>query len=395
MVEEKRLILYIENELLMAKSTTDVTLYREDVKIIKRAILESQGRALRLASGQELSLYFGIGLYISSHSRKGYWGTGAIDAISEQLHKEMPGLRGFSSENMKKMRTFSEFWSQFINRSPSATEIQSSDKEELIETDSFSIQKWSPLATDLNRDDILSVSFSHHMEILHKTKDVNEVLFYLRQTVMHQWNKYELRDALKQDIYKNGDNAIPSNFIETIPDTRQALKTVRMFKDEYILDYINVEDIDEDYDCVDERVVENRIVRNIRKFIMTFGKDFAFLGNQYHLEMYGVEHFPDLLFFNRELNALVVIELKIGAFKDAYLGQLFGYLKILDDKVKKPHENPSVGIVLCKEANKAYAQYAVRDYSKPMGVATYTTLADMPEDMQQTLPDVEELKKLL
>lgn len=251
------------------------------------------------------------------------------------------------------------------------------------------------MATDLNRDDILSVSFSHHMEILHKTKDVNEVLFYLRQTVMHQWNKYELRDALKQDIYKNGDNAIPSNFIETIPDTRQALKTVRMFKDEYILDYINVEDIDEEYDCVDERVVENRIVRNIRKFIMTFGKDFAFLGNQYHLEMYGVEHFPDLLFFNRELNALVVIELKVGAFKDAYLGQLFGYLKILDDKVKKPHENPSVGIVLCKEANKAYAQYAVRDYSKPMGVATYTTLADMPEEMQQTLPDVEELKKLL
>lgn len=350
-------------------TNTDLTLYRVDVKIIKRAILESQGRALRLASGEELSLYFGIGLYISAHSREGYWGTGAIDAISEQLHKEMPGLRGFSSGNMRKMRIFAEFWSQYLNCSPSANEIK--------------------------RDDILSVSFTHHMEILLKTKDINEVLFYLRQTVMHQWNKYELRDALKQDIYKNGDNIIPNNFIETIPDTRLALKTVQMFKDEYILDYINAEDIDEEYDCVDERVVENQIVRNIRKFIMTFGKDFAFLGNQYHLEMYGVEHFPDLLFFNRELNALVVIELKLGDFKDAYLGQLFGYLKILDDKVKKPHENPSVGIVLCKEANKAYAQYAVQDYSKPMGVATYSTLAEMPEEMQQTLPDVEELKKLL
>ena len=379
---------------LMA-TNTDLTLYREDVKIIKRAILESQGRALRLASGQELSLYFGIGLYISAHSRDGYWGTGAIDAISEQLHKEMPGLRGFSSGNMRKMRIFAEFWSQYLNCSPSANEIQPSDTETLINTDSFSVQKWSPVANEIKRDDILSVSFTHHMEILLKTKDINEVLFYLRQTVMHQWNKYELRDALKQDIYKNGDNTIPNNFIETITDTRLALKTVQMFKDEYILDYINAEDIDEEYDCVDERVVENQIVRNIRKFIMTFGKDFAFLGNQYHLEMYGVEHFPDLLFFNRELNALVVIELKIGDFKDAYLGQLFGYLKILDDKVKKPHENPSVGIVLCKEANKAYAQYAVQDYSKPMGVATYSTLAEMPEEMQQTLPDVEELKKLL
>ena len=394
MVEEKRLILYEEMVALMA-TNTDLTLYREDVKIIKRAILESQGRALRLASGQELSLYFGIGLYISAHSREGYWGTGAIDAISEQLHKEMPGLRGFSSGNMRKMRIFAEFWSQYLNCSPSANEIQPSDTETLINTDSFSVQKWSPVANEIKRDDILSVSFTHHMEILLKTKDINEVLFYLRQTVMHQWNKYELRDALKQNIYKNGDNTIPNNFIETIPDTRLALKTVQMFKDEYILDYINAEDIDEEYDCVDERVVENQIVRNIRKFIMTFGKDFAFLGNQYHLEMYGVEHFPDLLFFNRELNALVVIELKIGDFKDAYLGQLFGYLKILDDKVKKPHENPSVGIVLCKEANKAYAQYAVQDYSKPMGVATYSTLAEMPEEMQQTLPDVEELKKLL
>lgn len=381
--------------LLNMVKNTDIIPYREDVKTIKRAILESQGRALCLVSGQELSLYFGIGLYISAHSRKGYWGTGAIEVISDQIRKEMPGLRGFSAENMKKMRTFSEFWSRFINRSPVATDLQRIEHECVIETDLFSIQKWSPLATELNREDILSVSFSHHMEILHKTKDINEVLFYLRQTVMHQWNKYELRNALKQNLYKNGNNTISNNFIETIPDTKQALKTIRMFKDEYILDYINTEDIEEEYDCVDERVVENQIVRDIRKFIMTFGRDFAFLGNQYHLEIYGIEHFPDLLFFNRELNSLVVIELKIGEFKDAYLGQLFGYLKILDDKVKKPHENPSVGIVLCKETNKAYAQYAVRDYSKPMGVATYSTLADMPTALQQALPDVEELKKLL
>ena len=120
----------------MVKST-EVTLYREDVKIIKRAILESQGKALRLASGQELSLYFGIGLYISAHSREGYWGTGAIDAISGQLHKEMPGLRGFSSGNMRKMRIFAEFWSQYINCSPSANEIQPSDTVTLINTDSF------------------------------------------------------------------------------------------------------------------------------------------------------------------------------------------------------------------------------------------------------------------
>ena len=111
--------------------------------------------------------------------------------------------------------------------------------------------------------------------------------------------------------------------------------------------------------------------------------------------MYGVEFFPDLLFFNRELNAMVVIELKTGEFKTSYLSQLMTYLRILDDKVRKPHENPSIGIVLCKSANKEFVEYIIQDYEKPMGVATYTTSADMPEKLRKALPDVNELKKLL
>jgi hypothetical protein len=142
-------------------------------------------------------------------------------------------------------------------------------------------------------------------------------------------------------------------------------------------------------------VVEQKIVHNIKKFIMTFGCDFAFIGNQYHLEVYGVEHFPDLLFFNRELNAMVCIELKTGVFKSIYLGQLTTYLRILDDHIKKPHENPTIGIVLCKEANREYVEYVIQDYNKPMGVATYTTSKDMPENLRKALPDIEELKKLL
>ena len=147
-----------------------------------------------------------------------------------------------------------------------------------------------------------------------------------------------------------------------------ARKAVMMFKDSYFLDFINVEEIGErDKEDVDERVVEQQIVQNIKKFILTFGKDFAFIGNQYHLEVYGVEFFPDLLFFNRELNALVVIESKTGEFKSSYLGQLMTYLRILDDHVKKPHENPSIGIVLCKSSNKEFVEYVIQDYQKPMG----------------------------
>jgi len=169
-----------------------------------------------------------------------------------------------------------------------------------------------------------------------------------------------------------------------------------MFKDEYALDFINVEGIGErDNEDIDERVVEQQIVQNIKKFIMTFGRDFAFIGSQYHLEVYGEEQFPDLLFFNRELNAMVCVELKTGKFKSSYMGQLMTYLRILDDQVKKPHENPTIGIVLCKEVNRDFVEYVIQDYDKPMGVATYTTSDNMPEKLRKALPDIEELKKLL
>ena len=171
--------------------------------------------------------------------------------------------------------------------------------------------------------------------------------------------------------------------------TRQAMKAIRMFKDEYLLDFINVEDIDAQEKDVDERLVEQRIIHNIKRFIMTLGRDFTFVGNQYHLEIYGEEMWSDLLFFNRELNALVAM------FKPSYLGQLYAYLQVLDDKVRKPHENPSIGIVLCKSANQSYVEYAVRDYNKPMGVATYKTISDMPKEMQHILPDIDELQKLM
>ena len=146
---------------------------------------------------------------------------------------------------------------------------------------------------------------------------------------------------------------------------------------------------------VDERMVEQGIIQNIKKFIMTFGNDFAFVGNQYHLEIYGVENFPDLLFFNRELKALVVIDLKKGAFKSSYLGQLMTYLSILDTKVKNTNENPSIGIVMCKSADREFVEFVIRDYNKPMGVVTYRTSEDMPANLRKALPDIEELKKLL
>ena len=162
------------------------------------------------------------------------------------------------------------------------------------------------------------------------------------------------------------------------------------------LDFINVEEMEvykpED---VDERVVEQSIVQNIKKFIMTFGRDFAYIGNQYNLEIYTQELFPDLLFLNRELNCMIVVELKKGAFKPGYIGQLHTYMKVLDDKVHKPHESLTIGILLCKSADKAFVKYVIRDYNHPMGVATYKTVDDMDEKLRKALPDMEKMRDLL
>lgn len=224
---------------------------------------------------------------------------------------------------------------------------------------------------------------------------MDERLYYIRRCAREHLSVEALRRLIKVNAFTHRE-AMANNFSTTIPRDTDARKAVMMFKDEYALDFINVEQIGErDAEDVDERLVEQQIVQNIKQFIMTFGHDFAFVGNQYRMEMYGVEHYPDLVFFNRELNALVIVELKIGEFKTSYLGQLMGYLALADDHLRKPHENPAIGIVLCRSANKNYAEYMIRQYNKPMGVATYKTAEDMPEKMRKALPDIEELKKLL
>ena len=373
-------------ETLMQHNTAD---YNIAVQTIKEAILRSQYQAARLVNREMLSLYYGIGRYISANSRDGFWGTGAIKAISERLRKEMPGLKGFSQTNLKYMRIFYEEWSPFIEPKLS----KSSAVADEIETDSLLPVKSSATVDDLER--FLNLSFSHHIIILAEEKNIEKRWKYISLAVENKWDKRFLKAQIK-DYAADKYGTMPSNFDVTITDSRDAIKALSMFKDEYLLDFINTEEIGiRDLADIDERVVEKEIIHNIKKFIMTFGRDFAFVGNQYHLEAFSENFFPDLLFFNRELNCLVVVELKTGNFKPGYLAQLMTYLRILDDKVRKPHENPSIGIVLCKSANKDFVEYVIQDYAKPMGVATYRLSKDMPDKLREALPDIEELKKLL
>lgn len=371
---------------------SNLTICRQAVNVIKAAILKSQARAAQKVNQEMLALYYGIGRYISQNSRNGKWGTGAINSISNQLKQELPGLRGFSVTSLKKMRLFYEQWQLLENRPPMAGELENTENEVVVGVNIVNSLNRPPMAGELDINDFLSISFSHHDEIISKTTSLEERIFYIHMAATMKWDKYRLRDYLKADLFHR-QAEIPNNFVATIPDKRLAMKTLKMFKDEYLLDFINVEEIDEiDPEDIDERVIEKSIVMNIKNFIMTFGKGFTYRGHQVHYDKFGVDNWIDLLFFNRELKSLVCIELKKGEFKTAYLGQLAAYLRILDDEERLPDENPSVGIILCKETNRSFVEYVLQDYKHPMGVATYQTNLDK---LKALLPPEEELKKLL
>lgn len=378
------------------------------VQVIKTAILRSQELSARRVNADLLALYFSVGGYIFNESRSIQWGSGAIQCISEQLQKELPGLRGFGASSIKNMRQFYEQWSKFIIRQPMAGELQES-KESLgiirqpsagelqtsTELPIAPLNFASSIFDVQTAHDFLSISFSHHMEILNKTDSIEQRIYYIQQTAANKWDKYKLRELLKQDLFHH-QSEMPNNFMLTMPKRVQALKAISMFKDEYLMDYINVEELGaRDMADIDERMVEQAIVQNVKNFIMMFGKDFAFVGNQFHLEKFGKDHFIDLLFYNRELSCLVAVELKIGEFKPIYLGQLQTYLQLLDDEVRKPNENPSIGIILCQDVDKSYVEYVIQRYDSPMGVATYKTSADMPEKLRKALPSVDALKEIM
>ena len=400
----------------MEKNNSPIPL-SQAVEAIKTAILQGQYEALKDVNRVQLDVYFAIGKYLSKNTKRFAWGSGVMEKISEQLRKELPGLRGFSASNLYEMRKFYEAWimldpdfpvvSGEINYSTNNPILIGEHQEQSnfpvasgkLQTSDYQIDIYNaiviPNIAEFPVEDFFKVPFSHHSRIITLQKETDARYYYIKRTAEEHLSVEALERLIKQKAFENQDE-IPNNFVKTIPNSTLARKAVMMFKDSYTLNFVNVEEIGErNKQDVDERVVEQQIVQNIKNFILTFGKDFAFIGNQYHLEVYGVEFFPDLLFFNRELNALVVIELKTGEFKSSYLGQLMTYLRILDDHVKKPHENPSIGIVLCKSSNKELVEYVIQDYHKPMGVATYKTSAEMPENLRKALPDVEQLRNLL
>ncbi len=354
----------------------------DTIKALKSAILQSRYRAAALVNKELLTLYFAVGKFISRKVEEEKWGAKVIENLSTDLQLELPGLRGFSATNMKRMRLFFESWEEHSLIRPTL-----SDKLQVIDLEEITFR---PTVSAKLEKTFFGSSFSHHLEIIQGTQKAEERIFYIQKTASEFWSLSTLKNHLNNQTFKK-NGALPHNFSKTITNNEIRQKALQSFKDEYLLDFINIEDNDEK----DERVLESEIVQNIKKFLMSLGSDFAFIGNQYRLIVEDEEYFLDLLFFNRRLQCLVAFELKTGKFKPEYMGKMNFYLSALDEYIKQPHEQPSIGIILCKEKKNKIVEFSFRDFNKAMGVASYTTSTILPAAYKGVLPDVETLKKLM
>lgn len=318
---------------------------------ITARIRSAQYEALKAVNKEMIALYWEVGKRITEQQTVLGWGKSVVENLSRDIQKEFPGIQGFGVRNMWDMARF-------------YAEYQSN---EILQ----------PLVAE--------ISWSKHIVILTKCKETRQRQFYILATKKYGWTKDVLINKIEAKTYENyllGQ----SNFDITLPDSIKN-QAILALKDEYTFDLIGLAEEHSEYE------LEQAIIKNIRAFLMEFGTDFSFIGNQYRLEVDGKEYFIDLLLYNRRLQAMIAIELKIGEFQPEYKGKMEFYLNILNDTVKLPHENPAIGIIICKSKSRMIVEYALKSSNMPIGVATYSLSSELPEAYKKLLPTSEEIAK--
>jgi predicted nuclease of restriction endonuclease-like (RecB) superfamily len=317
---------------------------------IKHQIKAAQYRAVLGANREQIILYWSIGKTIIANSQ---WGNKFIDNLARDIKIEFPNATGYSSRNLEYMRKFAEIFGD----------------DEIVPTL------------------LAQLTWSHNRLLMDKIKDKTAMIWYADQTIVNGWSKNVLWDQVDLRLYERQAISDKStNFARTLalPQSELAEETM---KNPYVFDFI------EQRQGIIEREIKNEMVANIAKTIMELGTGFAYCGNEYHLSVGGEDFFIDLLFYNTKLRCYVVIELKTGKFKPEYAGKLNFYLSAIDDIVKHELDNPTIGILLCKERNKLIAEYAIKDINKPIGVSEYRLSDFVPADLADTLPSAEDIEK--
>lgn len=320
---------------------------------IKERIRSAQYAALRAVNRELIGLYWDIGRMIVEKQAREKWGRSVVEKLATDLQVEFPGVRGLSSKNLWKMKQFYESYAG----------------NEIL----------SPLVRE--------IGWTHNTIVMMKCKDDLQREFYIRMTRKFGWTKNVLIHQIDNQTYeKTLLNQV--NFDKTLPEEvrNQAKLAVR---DEYTFDFLELGDE------FSERQLETQVLARVEPFLREMGGVFSFISSQFRLEVGVKEFFVDLLLYHRRLNCLVAIELKVGEFLPEYVGKMQFYLAVLDDRVRQPDENPSIGIILCRSKDKTVVEYALRDSSRPIGVAAYRMVSSLPEELCGQLPEPEQVALLM
>jgi len=327
--------------------------YETVLKSIVKKIKKSQAKAMVAVNCELITLYWDIGKTINTEQKNASWGSSVVDQLAKDLQKSFPGMKGFSSRNLWRMRDF-------------YTSYCGSTKLPAL---------------------LAEISWTHHVYILEKCKDPLEREFYIRMSKRNSWTYRVLLNQIDNQNYEKTMSS-QTNFDKNLPEKMRPDAKLAV-KDEYAFDFLEMGEQHSEYE------LERAIVRNIEEFLREVGNVYAFMGSQYKLEVGDQEFLIDILLYHRKLKAMVAIELKIGPFIPEYIGKMQFYLSILNDTVRLENENPSIGIILCKEKNRTIVEYSLKETNKPIHVAAYTTTTKLPKELKNELPSPDQIERLL
>ena len=361
---------------------TDVR-YRKWITAVSKRFRQSQLKAAVKVNGEMLRFYWGLGRDISLLSKKADYGSNFYKTISGDLKDVFPDIKSFSPTNLKYMRYFYEMYPDIEIRQQTADALAiPEDRPQLV--DGFDQTENRPQPVD-DLKMIFYIPWGHNRMILDKCKgNPEKALFYVKKTLENNWSRAVLMNFLDTDLYERQGKAI-TNFSLTLPAEQSELAQA-ITKDPYNFDFISIR---EKYD---EKELKDALMDNIERFLMELGNGFAYAGREVELNIGKTENFIDLLFYNYKLHCFVVIEVKIGEFKSADMGQLGTYMVAVNHQMKGEKDEPTLGLIICKSRDSVKARYALEASSQPMGIAVYDINRFLPEDYRSSLPTIEEIE---
>lgn len=331
------------------ENNIDISKYKEIFENIRNEILKSQYKAIQTVNKELIFIYWHIGKIIVDNSK---WGNKFIDNLSMDLKLEFPNITGFSIRNLKYMKKIAEEYPDF----------------------------------EFVQQTVAQIPWGHNIILLDKVKDIEERKWYINQSIINGWSRSLLMMQIESKLYQRQVIAKKvTNFPMTLPDMQSDL-AIQTLKDPYIFDFISLKG------KVKELEIENAMIDKIKDVLVELGKGFAFVGEQYKITVSEKDYFIDLLFYHLRLKCYIVVELKAREFEPTDAGQINFYLSAVDDLVKDETDNPTIGLLLCKNKDNFTAEYALRNINSPIGVSEYKLLEDMPEYLQAQLPNVEEIE---